>query len=155
MSGSISSGASSGIEGVVDFGVLVELAVRAGDAEHVDGTLTSMESLVAAVDSDVCEPVRRSGAARRGRAGEDEATDGAVARVGETDSSSELVERWRSQVGWSAVGFRGVYGGMQRLARWSRRQYRRSKRQGFCAWSFFGTQMSQERCPCRHVDFKW
>ena len=78
MSGSVSSGASSGIEGVVDLGVLTELAVRAGDAERVDGTLTSMESFVAAVDSDVCEPVRRSEAARRGRAGEDEATDGAL-----------------------------------------------------------------------------
>ena len=41
----------------------------------LDGTLTSMESLVAAVDSDVCEPVHRSEAARCGWAGEDEVTD--------------------------------------------------------------------------------
>ena len=44
----------------------------------LDGTLTSMESLVAAVDSNVCEPVHRSEAARHGWAGEDEATDGVL-----------------------------------------------------------------------------
>ena len=36
MSGSVSSGVSSGIEGVVNFGVLVELTVRACDTEHVE-----------------------------------------------------------------------------------------------------------------------
>jgi len=69
--GSVSSRASSGIEGVVDLGgVAAVVAVSAGDVERVDGALTAMESLVEVVDRDVCEPVRRMEAARRGRASE-------------------------------------------------------------------------------------
>ena len=59
------------MEGVFDLGgVAVVVLVRAGDVERVDGALTAMESLVQVVDKDVCEPVRRIEAARRGRAGE-------------------------------------------------------------------------------------
>lgn len=76
--GSVSRDASSGIEGVDDLGVWAELAVSAGDTERVDGPLTTTESLVAVVDRDVCEPVRKSEAARRGRAGEDEELFGLV-----------------------------------------------------------------------------
>ena len=47
------------------------MAVSAGDVERVDpGAFTTVESLVEVVDKDVCEPVRRREAARRGRAGE-------------------------------------------------------------------------------------
>lgn len=59
------------MEGVVDLGGVARVvAVRAGDVERVEGALTAMESLVQVVDRDVCEPVRRIEAARRGRAGE-------------------------------------------------------------------------------------
>lgn len=58
------------MEGVVDLGGVATLvAVSAGEAERVDGALTAMESLVEVVERDVCEPVRRMEAARRGRAG--------------------------------------------------------------------------------------
>jgi len=67
------SGASSGIDGVVDFGgVAAVIAVSAGDTERVEGALTAVESFVEVVDSEVCDPVRRSEAARRGRAGDDD-----------------------------------------------------------------------------------
>jgi hypothetical protein len=67
------SGASSGIEGVVDFGgVAAVVAVSAGEPERVEGALTAVESFVDVVDSEVCDPVRRSEAARRGRAGDDD-----------------------------------------------------------------------------------
>lgn len=57
------------MEGVVDLGgVAAVVAVSAGDVERVEGALTAMESLVEIVDRDVCEPVRRTEAARRGRA---------------------------------------------------------------------------------------
>lgn len=72
--GSETSGASSGIDGVEDFGgVAVVVAVSAGDTARVEGALTAIESFVdAEVDSEVCDPVRRSEAARRGRAGDDD-----------------------------------------------------------------------------------
>jgi hypothetical protein len=71
--GSETRGASSGIDGVVDFGgVVAVVAVSAGDTERVEGALTAIESFVdAVVDSEVCDPVRRSEAARRGRAARD------------------------------------------------------------------------------------
>ena len=78
--GSETRGASSGIDGVVDFGgVVVVVAVSAGDTERVEGALTAIESFVdAVVDSEVCDPVRRSEAARRGRAARDCAVVGVV-----------------------------------------------------------------------------
>lgn len=72
--GSETRGASSGIDGVVDFGgvVTVEAVSAGGDTERVEGALTAIESFVdAVVDSEVCDPVRRSEAARRGRAARD------------------------------------------------------------------------------------
>lgn len=58
------------MEGVVDLGgVAIVVDVRAGEVERVEGAFTAMESLVDVVDKDVCEPVRRMEAARRGRAG--------------------------------------------------------------------------------------
>lgn len=73
VNGSETSGASSGTDGVVDFGgVAAVVAVSDGDAQRVEATLTAIESFVdAVVDSEVCDPVRRSDAARRGRAGDD------------------------------------------------------------------------------------
>lgn len=57
------------MEGVVDLGgVAIVVAVNAGDVERVEGAFTAMESLVEVVDNDVCEPVLRMEAARRGRA---------------------------------------------------------------------------------------
>lgn len=52
MSGSVSRGASSGIDTVVDLGVAAEVAVSAGDTERVEGALTATESFVVLVDSD-------------------------------------------------------------------------------------------------------
>lgn len=48
------------------------VAVSAGEPERVEGALTAIESFVDVVDSEVCDPVRRSEAARRGRAGDDD-----------------------------------------------------------------------------------
>lgn len=57
----------------MDFGgVAAVVAVNAGDTERVEGALTAVESFVDVVDSEVCDPVRRSEAARRGRAGDDD-----------------------------------------------------------------------------------
>lgn len=76
MSGSVSRGASSGIDAVVDLGVAADVAVSEGDTERVDGALTTTESFVVLVDREDCEPVRKRDAARRGRAGdEDELED--------------------------------------------------------------------------------
>jgi hypothetical protein len=63
------------MDGVVDFGgvAVVVVAVSAGDTERVEGALTTIESFVdAVVDSEVCDPVRKSEAARRGRAGDND-----------------------------------------------------------------------------------
>jgi hypothetical protein len=53
-------------EPLVEFGGEVERA--AGEVDRVTGTLTATESAIdVAVETDVCEPVRRREAARRGR----------------------------------------------------------------------------------------
>lgn len=57
----------------MDFGgVAAVVVVSAGDTERVEGALTAIESFVDVVHSEVCDPVRRSEAARRGRAGDDD-----------------------------------------------------------------------------------
>jgi len=49
------------------------VAVSDGDTERVEGALTTIESFVdVVVDREVCDPVRRSEAARRGRTEDDD-----------------------------------------------------------------------------------
>lgn len=101
------------MEGVVDLGgVAMVVAVSAGDAERVDGALTTTESLVQVVDRDVCEPVRRKEAARRGRAGE---------LVADTVGLAELrlmrAASWLSEGGRRAAAGRSGFGACMEACR--------------------------------------
>lgn len=85
-------------------GVAAVVAVSAGDVERVDGALTTMESLVQVVDRDVCEPVRRIEAARRGRAGELVADVVELAALRLIRAASWLSEGGRRAAGRSGFG---------------------------------------------------